>query len=121
MTPTFSVMDSEVGEFNIPMWVKDLASFRKWAEEDEELDFGRVGYLKGVVWVDMSREQLYTHNAVKTEVSSVIHQLVKANRLGRYFSDGALLVNVPADVGGQPDGAFVSFAALNSGRVKEVV
>ena len=121
MTPTFSVMDSEVGEFNIPMWVKDLKSFRKWADEDVELDFGRVGYLKGVVWVDMSKEQLYTHNAVKTELTIVIGSLVKRERLGRYFSDGVLIVSVPADVAGQPDGVFVSFEALNSGRVTEVV
>jgi Uma2 family endonuclease len=120
MTSGVSLIDEDVGEFNIPTWVKDLKSFRKWMDEDEELDFGRVGYLKGVVWVDMSREQLYTHNAVKTELASVLHQLVKRERLGRYFVDGALVVNVPADVGNQPDGAFVSFDAFNTGRVIEV-
>lgn len=120
MDAVFSVIDSEVGEFNIPMWVKDLASFRKWAEQDDELDFGRVGYLKGRVWVDMSREQLYSHNAVKTELTIVVAGIVKRERLGRYFGDGALLVNVKADVGGQPDGVFASFEALRSGRVVDV-
>jgi Uma2 family endonuclease len=118
---SITVVDTEVGEFNIPAWVKDLASFRRWVEEDETLDFGRVGYLKGSVWIDMSKEQLYTHNGVKTELTSVLHRLVKGERLGRYFSDGALLCNVPADVSGQPDGTFVSLESFRTGRVKDVV
>lgn len=118
---SITVMDTEIGVFNIPAWVQDLATFRRWVEEDDELDFGRVGYLKGSVWIDMSKEQLYTHNGVKTEVGSVLHQLVKAHRLGSYFSDGVLLSNVPADVSGQPDGTFVSNESLDSGRVTDVV
>src|SRR5688572_19016531 len=102
------------------MWVRDLATFRRWAEEDEELDFGRVGYLKGTVWVDMSKEQLYSHNAIKTELTIVVGGLVKKKRIGRYFSDGALLVSVPADLAGQPDGVFVSFETMRTGRVKDV-
>jgi Uma2 family endonuclease len=116
-----TIVDSEIGEFNIPFWVRDLATFRRWAEEDDTLDFGRVGYLKGTVWIDMSKEQLYTHNGVKTEVSSVLHQFVKQNQLGRYFNDGALLCNLPADLSGQPDGLFVSHEGFRSGRVRDVV
>ena len=118
---SITVVDTEVGEFNIPAWVKDLASFRRWVEEDDTLDFGRVGYLKGSVWIDMSKEQLYTHNAVKTELTIVLGGLVKAERLGRYFSDGVLLCNVPADVSGQPDGTFVSNERLDSGLVNDIV
>jgi Uma2 family endonuclease len=116
-----TVLDTEIGEFNIPAWVKDLASFRRWVEEDDSLDFGRVGYLKGRIWLDMSKEQLYTHNGVKTEVTSVLHRLIKDKRSGRYFSDGVLLCNVPADVSGQPDGTFVSAESFQTGRVKDVV
>src|SRR5436305_9278404 len=97
---SITVMDTEIGEFNIPAWVKDLASFRRWVEEDDTLEFGRIGYLKGRVWLDMSKEQLYTHNGVKTELTIVLGGLVKSKRLGRYFSDGVLLCNVPADVSG---------------------
>jgi Uma2 family endonuclease len=118
---SITVVDTEIGEFNIPAWVKDLASFRRWVETDETLDFGRVGYLKGGVWIDMSKEQLYTHNGVKTEVTIVLGGFVKANRLGRYFSDGVLLSNVPADVSGQPDGTFVSAESFRTGRVKDVI
>lgn len=115
-----TIVDDEVGEFNIPSWVNSLATFRKWSDEDEELDFGRVGYLKGKVWVDMSREQLYAHNAVKTELTIAIGGLVKRRRLGRYFSDGVLMVNAQADIGGQPDGMFVSFDSLRTGRCRDV-
>ena len=93
MSQVYSIIDSEVGEFNIPMWVKDLKTFRRWSEQDEDVEFGRIGYIRGRVWVDMSREQLYAHNAVKTEFTSTLHAFVKKNRMGRYFSDGAFLTN----------------------------
>jgi Uma2 family endonuclease len=117
---SITVVDSEIGTFNVPAWVRDLASFRRWVEEDDTLDFGRVGYLKGNVWIDMSKEQLYTHNGVKTELTIVLGGLIKSDRLGRYFSDGVLLSNVPADVSGQPDGTFVSTESLRTGRVRDV-
>src|SRR5947209_17728 len=115
-----TVVDGEIGEFNIPAWVKDLTTFRRWVEEDDELDFGRVLYLKGRVYIDMGKEQLYTHNDVKSELTAVLRPLVKSRHLGRYVSDGVLLSNVPADVSGQPDGTFVSNDSLRSGRVRDV-
>lgn len=115
-----TVVDSEIGEFNIPAGVTDLTSFRRWIETDETLDFGRVGYVKGSVWIDMSKEQLYTHNAVKTEVTSVLYRIVREQQLGRVFGDGVLLSNVAADVSGQPDVTFVSAESFRAGRVKDV-
>jgi Uma2 family endonuclease len=113
-------VDAEIGEFNVPSWVRDLASFRRWVEFDETLDFGRVGFLKGRVWIDMSKEQLFTHNQVKTKLTVVLDGLVESNDLGFYFCDGALLSSVPADLSGQPDGMFVSNESLASGRVRVI-
>ncbi len=72
------------------------------------------------MWVDLSMEQLFDHNDVKSEINTVLRVLVKANRLGRYFTDGAFLSNVDADVSNQPDGMFVSTAALQQGQVRVV-
>src|ERR1700693_5830541 len=100
---TFVLYDDEVC---IPVWVTDLASFRKWLHSDEFPENGRICYLNGEVWVDMSKEQIYSHNQVKAEFTGVLVPLVKTNRLGRFFPDGALLSNVDADLTCQPDGTF---------------
>lgn len=104
----------------IPDWVADLESFRRWSDDDTFPESGRVSFLQGEVWIDMSKEQLFSHNDVKTEVNTVLRVLVRAARSGRYFSDGAFLSNGDADVSNQPDGLFVSTQALREGAVRVV-
>ncbi len=104
----------------IPAWVGDLESFRNWARSDEFPETGRICYVNGEVWVDMSQEQFFTHNQVKNEFNVVLGSLVKSNRLGRYVPDGMLVTNVDADLSSQPDGAFVSNESLRTSRVQLV-
>jgi Uma2 family endonuclease len=102
----------------IPKFVDDLRSFRRWIHSDEFPVIGRVCYLNGEVWVDLSREQIFSHNQVKGEFSFVLGTLIKAGRLGRFVPDGMLLSNVTANFSSQPDGTFVSVASLRTGRVR---
>ena len=44
----------------IPDWVTDLTSFIRWTESSEFPEGGRISYLRGVIWVDHSMEQLFT-------------------------------------------------------------
>jgi Uma2 family endonuclease len=104
----------------IPGWVQDLASFRRWAYSDEFPETGRICYLNGDVWVDLSREQLFTHNQVKVEFSYTLANVLKTERTGRFFPDGARLTNVEADLSCEPDGVFVSHDSLQAGRVRLV-
>jgi Uma2 family endonuclease len=102
----------------IPPWVHDHASFRRWVHSGEFPEKGRICFLNGEVWVDMSMEQFYTHNQVKGEFNVVVGSLVKAGRLGRYVPDGMLLTNLEVEFTSQPDGAFVSHRSLRTGRVQ---
>lgn len=95
----------------IPIWAIDLDSFRRWAHSDDFPEQGRIDYIKGEVWVDMSKEQLFTHIAAKTEIARVLAGLVKSARTGLFFSDGAFVTNVDADIAVNPDAVFVSHAA----------
>jgi Uma2 family endonuclease len=104
----------------VPGWVNDLESFRRWTDDDDFPETGRISFIQGEVWIDMSKEQLFSHNQVKTEFTSVLAAFVKAGRLGRYFSDGAYLSNVEADISNQADGTFVSSEALSTGRVRVI-
>jgi Uma2 family endonuclease len=109
---------TEDQEVNIPSWVVDLVSFRRWSDQEDFPDTGRIGYIRGKVWLDMGKEQLFTHIQVKDEFTEVLRRLVRKNNLGLYFSDGLLLTNVPADISGNPDGTFVSNESLATARVR---
>jgi Uma2 family endonuclease len=104
----------------IPSWVVDLESFRRWADDGAFPEKGRIAFLKGDVWVDRSMEQLFDHNDVKGEITMTLRALVKTQKLGRYLTDGAYLSNEDADVSNQPEGTFLSTASLQQGRVRIV-
>src|SRR5271169_4627478 len=105
---------------DIPDGISDLAGFRRWVHSDDFPATGRICFLDGRVWVDMSKEQVFTHNQLKQEFNLVIGGLVKMQRLGRFFPDGLLVTNDRAQLACQPDGTFVSRPTLKSGRVRLV-
>jgi len=103
---------------SVPSWVVDLESFRRWADADDFPADGRAFYLKGEVWIDMSKEQLFTHLAVKREFFYVLNGLVKAGDLGLFLPDGLLLSNTRADICVKPDATFVSNDSIQAHRVE---
>jgi len=107
-------------EAQIPGWVADLESFRRWTEADEFPKVGRICYLKGEVWVDMSKEQLFTHLQVKSKFNVALGNLAETEVAGLYFPDGLLLTNVAADLSWKPDGTFVSSESLRMEKVRLV-
>ncbi len=102
----------ESDQVSVPEWVTDLESFRRWADSDDFPETGRICYLNGEVWVDMSKEQVFTHVLVKTRISAVLSELVEEEELGLFLGDGILLSNVDADIAVNPDALFASTAAL---------
>jgi Uma2 family endonuclease len=108
------------GGARIPASVVDLESFRRWACSEEFPRHGHFSYLAGELWVDLTMEQLYTHNQVKGEFAIVLGGLVKVVQNGRFFHDRALLTNPGVDLSTEPDGLFVSFDSLRNRRVLQV-
>jgi Uma2 family endonuclease len=105
-------------EVRVPEWVQDLDAFRRWVEADDYPETGDIWYYRGEVWVDMSREQLFTHGAVKNDMVFTLTGLAKALKTGRVWTDGVLLTNDDADLGCMPDLLFVSHEAFQSERVR---
>ena len=68
--------------------------------------------------VDLSKQQLFSHIAVKTEIITVLYTLAKESELGLTFPDGLLLSNIIADYMVVPDGIFLSRKTLQSERVR---
>jgi hypothetical protein len=114
--PALVVID---GQLRIPASIRDLTSFRHWALSQERPE-ARLAYLAGMVWVDRTMEQLYTHNQVKQAVGNVLGPLAVTSNLGLYVPDVMRLSNEAADLSTQPDALYVSYAALQSGRVRQV-
>jgi Uma2 family endonuclease len=114
---TFVVDDLSV---TVPDEVVDLSSFRRWLLSDEFPDQGRIAYFQGRVWVDMSKEQIFTHNQVKNEFSYLLTDIAKREKIGRFFPDGVYLTNADVELSCQPDGVFVLRESFDEGRVRLV-
>lgn len=107
-------------QVRIPSNVSSLRAFRRWAQSDAFPETGHVAWLDGEVWVDMSPEQLITHNKVKGRIGNVLDALALEEKLGMYFHDRTLLSNPAADLSTEPDGVFASFETLEEGRARLV-
>lgn len=101
----------------IPADVVDLQSFRRWAHSDEFPQRGKVSWLGGAIEVDMSPEEIETHNKSKTALIAGMCNHVDERDLGDVLSGGAMLVNDEADLSTEPDLMFCSWETLRTGRV----
>jgi Uma2 family endonuclease len=107
---------------NPPVTIPDrvtssLAAFREWAGNNDLPENAKVFYYRGEVWIEMGKEQLFTHVEVKTEITTVLRTLAKSQRLGRVWGEGVLLTHEKAKLSGNPDMIFLSAATLGSDRV----
>lgn len=105
---------------SIPGWVDDLESFRRWARSGNMPEQGWFSYLNGEVWVDLSMEQLFSHNRVKTQFTIVLGGLVETEGMGYFFSDRTLFSNPDAGVSTEPDALFVTYDSVSRGRMRWV-
>ena len=110
--------DSET--VRLPMWVSDLESFRRWAVSDEAPDKVPVFFLDGEVWIDMSKQQIFSHLRMKQELLRVLGNVVKETRQGDMIPDGLLLSNVAANLSGNPDGTYIAHDTFREKRVRLV-
>ena len=78
----------------------------------------KVAFIDGEVYVDMSNEELFTHVAVKGEISRVWATLKLEHDLGECFPDGGLVTQKEANVSNNPDAIFVLWETVESGRVQ---
>jgi Uma2 family endonuclease len=105
---------------HLPTNLTDQEAFRRWVRSEECPEMGRFAFLDGVLWVDLSMEQLYTHGGVISEFNRVLGNLVRDLGQGLYRGDATLLSHPGVGLTTIPDGLYVSYAALQSGRVQRV-
>ncbi len=105
------------GQIEIPVWVNDLASFRKWVHSGVLPDKLPVHFINGQVWVDFSMEELNSHNRVKTALGITLARLIEEGDFGVYISDGMRYTSEDGDFSTEMDAAYVSHATLAAERV----
>ena len=98
----------------------DLDTFREWISSDELPEKCTAYYHRGLMGVDMSKEQLFSHTDVKSEFGAVLRTFAKRHDLGIYFTNGILLTNYHALLSCNPDGTFVSHDAFETRRVRAI-
>ena len=101
----------------------DLESFRRWVHSDSFPQQGRISFFAGEIDVDMSPEEIETHNKVKSDIHVDLGNWVRAQNLGELLLDGALLVNEDAGLATEPDMMLCSWGSLELGlvRYREIV
>jgi Uma2 family endonuclease len=105
-------------EVIVPASARSLAGFRAWAKSEGFPRRGRISFLDGDIYIDMTPEEIQTHGLLKAEIGSVLVVLNKKKDLGSFFPDGTLLTNVEANLSTEPDACFATWRSLEPRRVR---
>jgi len=106
------------GRIRVPADVFDLERFRDWAHSAEFPATGQYSYIGGDIEVDMSPEEIESHNKLKGRLFLALGVRVEADDIGELLADRAFLVHAGAELATEPDITFCSWDALRSGRVR---
>lgn len=109
---------TDFGELLIPHTVCDLSSFRKWSYTEPLLEKVKVSFFDGQIMVENEMEKLFNHAVVKSEIIIELSLLVRAASSGYLLQDGMRFASTEAKYSTEPDGMFVSYDSIKSGRVR---
>ena len=112
-----TVVVSGDDQVDVPGWVVDFDSFRRWLHSEEFPEEGLVCVINGTLWADLSMERFFDHGQVKVEVTRVLGNLLKESRFGRFAPDGTRYTHLPTQLSTEPDGLVIATEAFASGRV----
>ena len=107
-------------QVEIPLDLRSLSEFRRWALSDDFPERGRIDFLAGRIEVDMSPEDFFCHGTLKVELIRVLSQQVKDAGSGHLVTDRTRVSCPEADLSAEPDIVFVSNETLASGRARLV-
>ena len=102
----------------VPQSALDHQGYRAWVTSDEYPERLRTTFVCGEVLIEMTPESVYRHNQIKLALTTRLDTLVREGSLGRVYPDGVLITNEAAGLSCEPDLTFISWASLESGRVR---
>jgi Uma2 family endonuclease len=102
----------------VPREAATSEGFLEWAARPDFPRRGRITFIDKEIHLDMSPEEIETHNKIKTETNRVVATINLKEKRGQYYSDGVLIHIPEIPLTTEPDGTFVTWRTLKSGRVK---
>jgi len=110
----------EEEDLRIPEDAFSFEGFQRWMESDDFPENGRIDYLEGNVYVDMSPEDLYTHSSPKTAITLTLGRLVVDPDLGELHIDRTRNISRFVGLSVEPDLVMVLLDSLRQGKVRPV-
>jgi Uma2 family endonuclease len=104
----------------LPRAALDHQGYRAWVKSDAYPDRVRTTFVCGEVLVEMTPESLQKHNLVKTAITEALNAFARERDRGVVYADGLLVTNEVAGLSCEPDLTFVTWAAIEQGRVRFV-
>ena len=114
-TPAALIINEQV---RLPAGIKDLESFRVWSRSGDRPEKLNISYLDGIIWIDLTEEQAYTHNQAKMAIQVALELLVRETEVGRFFVNGMMFSHPGANLSTEPDGTMISHEAFRTERVR---
>jgi Uma2 family endonuclease len=105
-------------QIRVPSAAFDHTGFRTWATSDDYPQNLRSTFVDSEVLLEMSPEELETHNKVKQAITVTLVSFVEEHDLGEGYSDGVLVSHLGAGLSCEPDLTFISWASWEQGRVR---
>jgi len=106
-----------IGMINVPRTATTLDGFRTWTRSDGYPEHGRITFVGGRLFIDMSPERYETHLKIKETINRVIGTLVADRDLGDFYPDGGFITHKEAGISNEPDGMFATWETLESRRL----
>jgi Uma2 family endonuclease len=104
----------------VPAGAHTLSGFRAWSLSDRFPEHGRISFIAGEIFIDLSGEEIHSHVLVKGELCRGLGNLVRAEQSGMFLPSGMQLANEAAELCHIPDSQFVSWESLENGRLRLV-
>ena len=107
-------------QVEIPLDIRSLDDFRRWALSDGFPERGRIDFVSGKIEVDMSPEDLFCHGTLKVAIAAKLFERIEREDLGHLLTDRTRVSVPAANLSVEPDVLFLSHQSLDTGRVRLV-
>ena len=104
----------------IPADAYTFEGFLRWLESDEFPETGRIDFLAGEIYADMSPEDVGSHSVVKVAISTTLQVLVSHQDRGEVYSDRTLVKHTPTGLAVEPDVVVALWGTFESGQLRRV-
>jgi len=107
----------------IPADAFTFEGFLRWCHSKKFPETGRIDYLDGTIHLELNEvgegaDNLFTYNAVLTEIGARLHVLLSEKDLGEVFLRGAWILSPQASLSCTPDLTVVLLDSLQNDRVR---